>query len=231
MMGFDPPWARLARPTLAARRARARLMRVACALCAVIALVSAYALLDAMTATTRVAVAAHGLRRGDVIRASDVMMLEVPVSPAFDGAFTSVGEASGLVAQTDLKEFQPLFPTNARHAPVVPAGRTVLEVTVANDASMLIAGDVVSLVSAVACGETGTARLNDAGPDGAGTTVSAGTDDARTCVLSDDALVMRRASVDEDGSGAAVVPMAMTPQAALDVMASSELGAVVAVVR
>lgn len=210
MMGFDPPWARLARPTLAARRARARLMRVACALCAVIALVSAYALLDAMTATTRVAVAAHGLRRGDVIRASDVMMLEVPVSPAFDGAFTSVGEASGLVAQTDLKEFQPLFPTNARHAPVVPAGRTVLEVTVANDASMLIAGDVVSLVSAVACGET---------------------DDARTCVLSDDALVMRRASVDGNGSGASVVPMAMTPQAALDVMASSELGAVVAVVR
>lgn len=210
MMGFDPPWARLARPTLAARRARARLMRVACALCAVIALVSAYALLDAMTATTRVAVAAHGLRRGDVIRASDVMMLEVPVSPAFDGAFTSVGEASGLVAQADLKEFQPLFPTNARHAPVVPAGRTVLEVTVANDASMLIAGDVVSLVSAVACGET---------------------DDARTCVLSDDALVMRRASVDGNGSGASVVPMAMTPQAALDVMASSELGAVVAVVR
>ncbi|PLS26157.1 SAF domain-containing protein [Bifidobacterium parmae] len=235
----DPPWARLTRPTLAARRARARLARLAAAVCVIAVAVASVLLVDALVATTDVVVAAHALRRGDVIGADDVIVVETPRSPVVAGAFGHVDDVVGRVAQTDLEERQPLFPTNARDAPVVPSGRTVLEVAVANDASTLVAGDSVRLVSATGCassvaegGGAGNAGT-DAPAAGAGATPGSeesGADEP-ACTLAGDALVMSRARRDENGGGTSVIAMAMTPEAAARVMASAELGAIVAVTR
>ncbi|NEG55011.1 SAF domain-containing protein [Bifidobacterium platyrrhinorum] len=246
MTRFRMPWARLTRPTLAAKRARARLMRLVMALCSGFAVVLVLTSLDAMTSKTTVVVASRDVERGNVIRDGDVRIVEAPYSPVVSGALSDRRDAVGRVAQTDLMAYQPLFPTNARDAPVVPSGMTVLEVRVANDASRLIPGDMVSLVSAVGCGaevdggnDTNGDKEdadggNDAGHTGyAGTDVTApaGTDGVRPCTLAEETLVMARAAADEGGSGAAVIPLAMPPDAALRVMASAELGAVVAVMR
>ncbi|WP_162178974.1 SAF domain-containing protein [Bifidobacterium stellenboschense] len=225
----DAPWARLTRPTLAARRARARLARLAAVVCVIAIAVASVLLVDALVATTDVVVAAHALRRGDVIGADDVVVVETPRSPVVAGAFGHVDDVVGRVAQTDLEERQPLFPTNARDAPVVPSGRTVLEVAVANDASTLVAGDSVRLVSAAGCASS----IAEGTGTGGGETgnVGAGGADEPACTLAGDALVMSRARRDENGGGTSVIAMAMTPEAAARVMASAELGAIVAVTR
>lgn len=242
----DAPWARLTRPTLAARRARARLARLAAAVCVIAIAVASVLLVDALVATTDVVVAAHALRRGDVIGADDVILVETPRSPVVAGAFGHVDDVVGRVAQTDLEERQPLFPTNARDAPVVPSGRTVLEVAVANDASTLVAGDSVRLVSAAGCassvaegdgtgGETGNVGAGGTEAPAAETGGTPGNEasgaDEPSCTLAGDALVMSRARRDENGGGTSVIAMAMTPEAAARVMASAELGAIVAVTR
>ena len=212
----DPPWARLTRPTLAARRARARLARLAAVCCVVTAAAIVAALLNSLVATTDVVVASHGLRRGDVIGADDVTVVVAPHSPVVARAFSQVEDVVGRIAQNDVEPSQPLFPTNARDVPVVPSGRTVLQVGVSNDVSTLVAGDTVRLVSAVGC---------DTGADGGMADEST---DASSCTLADEALVMARAR--HDGA-ASVVTMAMAPEAAVRVMASAELGAIVAVIR
>lgn len=240
MTKIDLPWARLTRPTLAARRARARLVRLATALCVGLAVFTVLAVMHSMVATTTVVVAMHAITRGSVIGDDDVVTLEVPLSPAVRGAISSTDDAVGSIAQTDLVHNQPLFPTNARDSPVVPDDHTVLEVTVSNDAARLIAGDRVSLVSAVGCsadeGATGESAMGEA-TDGHTETANESTedsgadDDARLCTLAHDALVMGRATKAPDGTGNARVSLAMRPGAAMKVMESAELGVIVAVTK
>ncbi|WP_055427887.1 SAF domain-containing protein [Bifidobacterium aesculapii] len=222
------PWAKLTRPTLAARRARARLSRAVAVICAVAAAAMAVTLLDLLVATESVVVASRTLHRGDVIGVEDVMVVEAPRSPVTEHAFSETSEAVGRVAQSDIGARQPLFPANARDAPVVPTGRTVLEVVVANDASALVAGDTVRLVSAVGCEDTPGPGVSDVAGDASGP-VPEGR--ASPCTLAEDALVMKRPVKDENGAGTAVIPLAMTPEAALAVMDSAQLGAIVAVTR
>ena len=227
MTNRHAPWAKLTRPTLAARRARARLSRAVAVICAVAAAAMAVMLLDLLVATEGVVVASRTLHRGDVIGAEDVMVVETPRSPATEHAFSETSEVVGRVAQSDIGARQPMFPTNARDAPVVPTGRTVLEVVVANDASALVAGDTVRLVSAVGCEDTTDGESDGVGGDSG--PVPEGR--ASPCTLAEDALVMKRPVKDENGAGTAVIPLAMTPEAAIAVMDSAQLGAIVAVTR
>lgn len=184
-------------------------------------------LLDLLVATEGVVVASRALRRGEIIGAEDVMVIETPRSPATEHAFSETSEVIGRVAQSDIGARQPVFPTNARDAPVVPKGRTVLEVVVSNDASTLVAGDTVRLVSAVGCEDT-----TDGGSDGVGgNSGPVPGEHASPCTLAEEALVMKRPVKDENGAGTAVIPLAMTPEAAIAVMDSAQLGAIVAVTR
>lgn len=154
--------------------------------------------------TATVVVTARPVRRGAVIRSRDVATREVPDSPIIRDAMHASGEAVGRIAQTDLPAGQPLFPTHARDAPVVPSGHTVLDVMVANGGNMLTAGDTVSLMSSGGCAET-----------------------AGMCTLADTALVMGLSNEDQG----ALLTVALPPDAALNVMKAGEVAAIVAAHR
>ena len=196
------PWARLASPTLAARRQRARLGRMGVAVFACLSVLVTLSVMTSSQRTTTVVVAAHVIKRGATIRAQDIAVMEVPSSAITHGALQSSEAAVGKIAQIDIDPNQPLFLTNARDAPVVPSGHTVLDVTMANGVTALLAGDTVSLMSSVGCEEA-----------------------SGVCTLADTALVM--GSTDDD-SGARL-SVALAPDAALKVMGAAELGAIIAV--
>ncbi|WP_181162457.1 MULTISPECIES: SAF domain-containing protein [unclassified Bifidobacterium] len=210
-----PPWARLMRPTLYGRRIRVRLVRLAAALCVGLAVFVTLSAFKAVTATVSVVVASRSIERGSVIGRKDVTILEVPASQAFAEAMTRTDDAVGLVAQVDIGTNQPLYAPLVRDAPVIPRGRSALEVEVSNDVSMLLPGDVVSLVSAVGCA-AGQSDILDS-PD----------DQPELCTLTNQALIMGRA-VTED-SGVTTIEVAVEPDAALRIMESAEAGAIVAV--
>ena len=140
-------------------------------------------------------------------RTATVVVTARPVrrgAPIIRDAMHASGEAVGRIAQTDLPAGQPLFPTPARDAPVVPSGHTVLDVMVANGGNMLTAGDTVSLMSSGGCAEM-----------------------AGMCTLADTALVMGLANEDQG----ARLTVALPPDAALNVMKAGEVAAIVAVHR
>ena len=173
---------------------------------AVFACLSVLVTLSVMTSsqrTTTVVVAAQAIKRGATIRTQDVTVMEVPSSAITRDALQSSEEAVGKIAQIDIEANQPLFPTNARDAPVVPPGHTVLDVTVANGVAALCVGDTVSLMSSVGCEEEASG----------------------VCTLADTALVMGTADDDSD----ARLSVALMPEAALNVMGAAELGAIIAV--
>lgn len=259
MRRFDTPWARLTAPTLAARRLRVRLRRIACACAAAAAVLMVWTMVDARTMRVDVVVTTRDVTRGETLHADDVRAASVPVSALSEGAVASVDAASGKVAQADLARGQPLYPTLIRAAPAVPRGNTVLEVTVANDVSSLVAGDRVSLVSAVGCegayageafpeasmGERSShgadspdadaETSDDAQVDGAqadGAQAGGAQAEAGTttvCLLASDALAMGRAEPAPDGATGGTVTLALSPDEALNVMAAAPLGAIVTV--
>ena len=202
MKKISLPWAQLASPTLAGRRQRARLGRIGMAVFACLSVLVTLSVLTSSQRTTTVIVAAHAIKRGATIRAQDVAAMEVPSSAITRDALRSSEEAAGKIAQIDIDANQPLFPTNARDAPVVPSGHTVLDVTVANGVTALRVGDTVSLMSSVSCEEM-----------------------SGVCTLADTALVM---GATDDDSGAHL-SVALAPDAALKVMEAAELGAIIAV--
>ncbi|MBT1181486.1 flagella basal body P-ring formation protein FlgA [Bifidobacterium sp. CP2] len=207
MRRFTMPWTRLTRPTLAARRARVRAVRVAACCCLALACLMVLSVVESMTATVTVVVTARALARGETIGEGDVEMVEAPRSSPLDSALTSPEEAVGAIVQSDMAAGQPLFPGMARASPVPPAGSGVLEVAVSNDASALVPGDTVTLVSAVGCAE----------------------DEPQPCVLAEQALVMAQAKATREGAAGARLTVAMRPDEVLRVMASAELGAIVSV--
>lgn len=218
MTKHNPPWARLMRPTLSARRMRARLVRAAAALTAGLTVFLTLSTIGAMTATTEVVVASHDIERGSVITRKDVTILEVPASATVANVPSDAGEVVGMVAQIDIERDQPIHRSLARKAPVVPPGRSVLEVKVSNDVSALTPGDVVSLVSAVGCAPADQATiLGEVG----------GERREGLCTLTNQALVMGRPTTDDSGSTA--IEIAVEPDAALRVMNSADVGAVIAV--
>ncbi|KAA8818169.1 hypothetical protein CSQ85_10035 [Bifidobacterium rousetti] len=236
-----PPWARLMRPTLSARRLRARLVRLAAALCVALAVFATLSVYSSMTATASITVASRAIARGSVITRKDVTVIEVPASIAVEGATRSVDDVVGSIAQIDIDEHQPFHPTLTRTAPVIPPGRSAIEVHVSNDVADLLPGDTISLVSAVGCttrndiipepsanADDGTADPTD--PDGTGGP-AAGSETVEQrqgpCTLTNQALVMRPASVDD--SGDTTIEVAVEPDAAVRVMASADAGAIVAV--
>lgn len=218
MTKHTPPWARLMRPTLAGRRTRARLVRLAAALTAGLAVFITLSALGSMTATAEVVIASHDIARGSVIRRKDVAVIEVPASAAVEGALTDADDAVGMVAQIDIERDQPLYRTFARETPVIPPGRSALDVEVSNDVSALTPGDVVSLVSAVGCTPADQAEILGE---------SGGEREEGLCTLTNQALVMGRPTTDD--SGTTTIEVAVEPDAALRVMNSADVGAVVAV--
>ncbi|MBT1173707.1 SAF domain-containing protein [Bifidobacterium sp. MA2] len=213
-----PPWARVMRPTLSGRRIRARLVRLAAALIAGLAVFVTLSSIGAMTATTSVVVASRDIARGSVIRRRDVTMVEVPASAATETALTAIDDVVGSVAQIDIGEHQPMYPSLTRDAPVIPPGRSALELKVSNDVSDLLPGDVISLVSAVGCAPAETAEhLGEVG----------GEEKEGLCTLTNQALVMGRPATSD--SGVVTIEVAVEPDAALRVMNSADVGAVVAV--
>ena len=247
MRRFDAPWARLTAPTLAARRLRVRLRRAVCACVAVFAALTAWTMAEARMARVDVVVMTRDAARGETLHDGDVRAASVPASAVLEGALTSVDAVSGKVAQADLARGQPLYPTLVRDAPAVPPGNTVLEVTVANDVSSLVAGDSVSLVSAVGCdgspasegglapsalamGEGTSDGAEAVDPDAARSGETA--DDAGTatlCLLATEALAMGRATPAPDGATGGTLTLALSPDEALRVMAAAPLGAIVTV--
>ncbi|WP_211279946.1 SAF domain-containing protein [Bifidobacterium eulemuris] len=202
---------------------------------------------SSLVTTTPVVVARTAIRRGETIEQTDVAWADMPVSPTSRLLVDSTALVVGRVAQVDIDVGQPFTTHMARDSPVTPAGHTVIEVRLSSDAERLIAGDTVSLVSAMGC----DAAVGDAPEAVSGSGAEAGADagadadrdvngkvgeDAGlldgACVLARSALAMDRSHADEaSASAGSVVPFAMPPRDALRVMASQEAGAIVAVTR
>ena len=248
MRRFDAPWARLTAPTLAARRLRVRLRRGVCACAVAVAALTAWTAAEARTARVDVVVMTRDAERGETLHDGDVRAASVPASAVLEGAVTSVDAVSGKVAQADLDRGQPLYPTLVRDAPAVPPGNTVLEVTVANDVSSLVAGDRVSLVSAVGCdgsppsegglspsalamerGEAGGMDTEDLDAPRPGEADDSAAGPTTFCLLAAEALAMGRATPASDGATGGTVALALSPDEALRVMAAAPLGAIVTV--
>ncbi len=202
MKNITLPWAQLTSPTLAGRRQRARLRRISVVAFACLSVLAVFSVMTSLQHSTTIIVAAHAIKRGETIRSQDIAVMKVPNSPITRNALQSSEEAVGKIAQIDFEANQPLSPTNARDAPVVPSGHTVLDVTVANGKTSLQAGDSVSLMSSVGCEEV-----------------------SDVCTLASKALVMGMA---DDDSGVRL-SVALDPDAALNVMKAAELGAIIAV--
>lgn len=215
---------------LSKRRAKAKLTRLAAAVCAGLAMFAALSCVEATVATTPVVVATREIARGNVVRKADVEVAALPASSAMEHALGDMDEAVGTVAQGDIEAGQPLFDTSVSEAPVAPDNRTVLEVRVASDVADLIAGDRVALATAIteSCPADAPENPPPEATDGDASAAQTETLDG-LCSLSEDALVMAKPRKDDQNISGGTVSLALPPQDALRVMAVQENAPIVAI--
>lgn len=206
-----PPWSSFTAPTLAARRRRARLARSATAALLCLTVFGFLYSLDAITGTDSIVTATAPITRGATIRRDDVAMTKVPSSSITGNALHATATAVGSIAQHHIETGQPLYDGSIGDAPALAPGHTVLDVAVANNIDTVIAGDIVSLVSAFGC-EDGT------GQDG-------------LCTVAEQATVMKNGITRSTTDGQTLLSVAITPESAIRVMKAGESGALIAVQR
>lgn len=138
---------RQGRHDLRTRRRNAMLYRLGIALCAGLAVWSALQCVLALTANQPIVVAAGDIDRGEVISASQLSTVTVPVSAAMGGMIDEPSQIIGKTARVDIDVGFPVLTAMIDDAPVPAADQTTVQVTLASVPQSLTPGDVVRLVS------------------------------------------------------------------------------------
>ncbi|MDF7663416.1 SAF domain-containing protein [Bifidobacterium sp. ESL0763] len=227
-------------PTLQQRRRTRTIRSLAMALCAGLAVFLALQAMAGMVASRPVATAARAIARGSTIRERDIEIVRMAQGPPLASAFSSPGQASGMVAQVDIAAGDILTRPMARASPVPAKGMTVIDVAVVSSGSSLLPGSRVSLVTSGVCGEgmpaerpeadgqtdpqTDSADSQDGNDDSEKNGGNPAEDQDDACTLARDALVIK-AGHDEperDAGATTHIQVALRPQEAANVIAARE---------
>ena len=95
-----------------------------------------------------VVVASVSISRGTVIDSDDMTVEQVPASVVTESAFHTAEDATGLIAQVDIAKGEPIMRSMMARTPVMGAGHTAVEVTLASSTATLMPGRSVRLVAA-----------------------------------------------------------------------------------
>ena len=164
------------------------------------------------TVETRPAVVTtQRIRRGDMITASVVAVRDIPYDAAWNNAFHTIDDVTGMVAQIDIPDGGIVTATMARASPMIPQGHTAVDVRLASSIDELDVGDEVTLSGAVPA-------QGDAGDDGGALRELA----SRATVIGKPA---------KDANGMATATFAMSPDEAAAVLQVQEYAAIIAVTR
>ena len=157
-------WKAPARGSLKLRRAAYTVRRLVAALCAGLAVFFGLQSVIGATATYPTLVASQLIRRGTIIAADQVRVVQ---STTAGRGLKNPEDAIGRIAQIPIEAGERITTHMARDAPIAAPGQAVIDVQLATASATLIPGDRISLVSAVGCER-----------------------DNATCVLADDAVVI-----------------------------------------
>lgn len=174
-------------------------------------------------ATQPVVVVTQTIARGNTIERETVALRNVSFDDSLRGAFHSIDDAVGSIAQVDIPKNDVLMGAMARDAPTVPQGHTSIEVRLASSADGLLPGDKVTLSGAMA-------SVADMQPDIADVHESPDDPlDARLRTLSSNALLTAKPSKDTQGNITAI--FAMPPEEAAVVLQAQACSAVIATIN
>lgn len=203
----QPSMRRLARNPLRS----ARLRRLLAALCAGLAVFLGLQCLRSTVETRPAVVTTQHIRRGDTITASVVAVRDIPYDAAWNNAFHTIDDVTGMVAQIDIPDGGIVTATMARASPMIPQGHTAVDVRLASSIDELDVGDEVTLPGAVPA-------QGDAGDDG-----------GALRELASRAMVIGKPA--KDANGMATATFAMSPDEAAAVLQVQEYAAIIAVTR
>lgn len=189
----------------------AQLRRLLAALCAGLAVFMGLQCLRSTIATRPAVVATQHIHRGGTITASAIAMRSIPYDAAWDNAFHTIDDVTGMVARIDIPSGGIVTTTMARASPTVPQGYTAVEVRLASAIDGLDVGDEVTLSSAVLA-------EGDAHNDG-----------EALCELASQAVMMSKPT--KDANGMVTATFAMPPAEAAAVLQAQEYAAIIAVIR
>ena len=136
---------------------------------------------------------------------------DIPYDAAWNDAFHTIDDVTGMVAQIDIPDGGIVTATMARASPMIPQGHTAVDVRLASSIDELDVGDEVTLSGAVP-------TQGDAGDDG-GTLRE----------LASRAMVIGKPA--KDANGMATATFAMSPDEAAAVLQVQEYAAIIAVTR
>ena len=142
----QPSMRRLARNPLRS----ARLRRLLAALCAGLAVFLGLQCLRSTVETRPAVVTTQRIRRGDTITASVVAVRDIPYDAAWNNAFHTIDDVTGMVAQIDIPDGGIVTATMARASPMIPQGHTAVDVRLASSIDELDVGDEVGALRELA---------------------------------------------------------------------------------
>lgn len=205
-----------------ARRRSVQLHRLLAALCAGLAVFAALQSVRLTVATQPIVLVTRAIARGNTITRQALALREIPYDKALQGAFHTLDDAAGAIAQVDIAQDDILMPAMARASPTVPQGYTGIEVRLASAADDMLPGDQVTLSSAAALG-SGMPNT----PDGSGS--SPEDSGVYLHTLCPRALMTGKPA--KDAQGNTTVVFAMPPGEAAAVLQAQEYSAIIATVN
>lgn len=202
-----------------ARRRNAQLHRLLAALCTGLAVFAALQSVHLAVATQPIVLVTRAIAKGSTITRQALTLREIPYDKALQGAFLTLDDATGAIAQVDIAQDDILMPAMARASPTVPQGYTGIEVRLASATDDMLPGDQVTLSS--------TATLGSGMPDGSGSPP----DDAGVQLRTLCPRALMTGKPTKDAQGNTVVVFAMPPAEAAAVLQAQEYSAIIATVN
>lgn len=205
-----------------ARRRNAQLHRLLAALCTGLAVFAALQSVHLAVATQPIVLVTKAIAKGSTITRQALTLREIPYDKALQGAFHTLDDATGAIAQVDIAQDDILMPAMARASPTVPQGYTGIEVRLASATDDMLPGDQVTLSSTATLG-SGMPDM----PDGSGPPPDDAGVQLRT--LCPHALMTGKPT--KDAQGNTVVVFAMPPTEAAAVLQAQEYSAIIATIN
>lgn len=134
--------------TVVVRRRRALARRLTVAFCAGLSVWLILQCVMSLVERSPVVVASVSISRGTAIDFDDMTVEQAPASVVTESAFHTTEDAAGLIAQVDIAKGEPIMRSMTSRTPVISAGRTAVEVTLASSPATLMPGRHVRLVAA-----------------------------------------------------------------------------------
>jgi hypothetical protein len=183
------------------------------------------------------------IQRGTPISADMVIAKQIPSDEAFTHALHNFNEATGRIAQVDIRAGSILLRDMMRDRPITPQGFSLISVRLMSGTDDITVGDTLNVMTITPCpNQQGSGLLNPVQPNSERPDSDLSQldqdqerheniTDAQVCLLTDKAIAMNTAATQETEAQSSIISLAMPPDDAARVLMAQEGADLIAVIQ